>query len=85
LLGTHRLEQTVPNTVATKGLSLEAGQEVAEKETNVIIAARDEEGPREGLEFIGDDASSTLQRFHYIAVDLTSYEGVQNMIKEATT
>ncbi|KAI1103379.1 NAD(P)-binding protein [Jackrogersella minutella] len=76
--------RTVLITGGSAGLGLGAARQLAEKGANVIIVARDVEKLQEGITHISQGARSPeIQRFHYIAADVTTAPECARVVAEA--
>ncbi|OTA90925.1 hypothetical protein M434DRAFT_77123 [Hypoxylon sp. CO27-5] len=77
--------RTVLITGGSAGLGRSAARQLAEKGANVIIVARNVSKLRESIAYIKQGArSSDVQRFHYIAADVTAASECARVIAEAT-
>ncbi|KAI1407960.1 NAD(P)-binding protein [Hypoxylon sp. FL1857] len=76
--------QTVLITGGSAGLGLSAARQLAGKGANVIIVARNASKLQEGIAYIKQGARSPdVQRFHYIAADVTTAPECARVIAEA--
>ncbi|PSN72575.1 NAD(P)-binding protein [Corynespora cassiicola Philippines] len=77
--------RTVLITGGSKGLGLNAARQLAGKGANIVIVARGEANLQEAIASISESArSSKLQRFHYIAADVTTSPECVRVVAECT-
>ncbi|KAI0108797.1 NAD(P)-binding protein [Hypoxylon sp. NC0597] len=76
--------RTVLITGGSAGLGLSAARQLAERGANVIIVARNVSKLQDGIAYIKQGVrSSDVQRFHYIAADVTTASECARVILEA--